>query len=67
MEDLVHYCTRPKAESNSASGCPQQRGVLSGPKYNAIKNINWYVSGRFGEVMPYVFNANTGVIAGYSI
>ena len=67
MDDLVHYCTRPKAECNSASSRPQQRGASSGPKYNAIKNINWYVTGRLRKVMPYVFHAITGVIAGYSI
>ena len=22
VDDLMHYCTRPKSECNSASGCP---------------------------------------------
>ena len=28
MDDLMHYCTRPKAECNSASGRPRYRGVI---------------------------------------
>ena len=29
MKDLMHYCTRPKAECNSASGRPRYRGVMA--------------------------------------
>ena len=28
VDDLMHYCTRQKAECNSASGRPQYRGVM---------------------------------------
>ena len=28
VDDLMHYCTRPKAECNSASGRPRYRGVI---------------------------------------
>ena len=28
VDDLMHYCTRPKAKCNSASGRPRYRGVI---------------------------------------
>ena len=28
VDDLMHYCTRPKAECKSASGRPRYRGVI---------------------------------------
>ena len=28
VDDLMHYCMRPKAECNSASGGPRYRGVI---------------------------------------
>ena len=28
MDDLMHYCTRPKSECNSASGRPRYRGLI---------------------------------------
>ena len=28
MDNLMHYCTRPKAECNKASGRPQYRGII---------------------------------------
>ena len=28
VDDLIHYCTRPKAECNSASGRPGYREVI---------------------------------------
>ena len=28
VDDLMHYCTRPKAEFISASGRPRYRGVI---------------------------------------
>ena len=28
VDDLMHYCMRPKAESNRASGRPRYRGVI---------------------------------------
>ena len=28
VDDLMHHCTRPKAECNSASGRPRYRGVI---------------------------------------
>ena len=28
VDDLMHFCTRPKAKCNSASGRPRYRGVI---------------------------------------
>ena len=38
VDDLMHYCTRPKAECNSALGCPRFRGVIVWLYYKQVWN-----------------------------